>query len=515
MRGLFVSPTQFVAFAEPELGKRPEIATRARMGDVAGLVGLLPNPDPVLKKLGRDIAVYRDLLADAHIGGLVRRRKGAVLAMERGIQRESASVRNTKAVEAMLARLPMNRILSEILDATLFGYQPLEVQWGVVDGLLQPLALRGKPAEWFQFDGEGSLRFLSIDSGAQGEALPQRKFLCPRQDPSYANPYGVADLSRVFWPVAFKKGGLQFWVQFTERYGSPFLIGKQPRSAGPSETDALLDQLEAMVQDAVAVIPDDSSVQIVESAGKAASAEIFERLLLFCRSECSIALLGSNQAVEKDSTNASATAGNEVARDIRDADAALVAETLNQLVAWFVELNWGDAARPVYALWEQEEVDTVQAQRDKTLKDAGATFTPQYFQRAYSLQAGDLADADKPNEPASLTEPAAFAETNTEADTEPQTTLDAAINALAAGDPAREALASLFDTLREAITSAHDPIDALALLDAALPGLDTGTLETLLTQALFAAQGFGRLSLNAPAPAAPAFVATATPPKGA
>lgn len=44
------------------------------------------------------------------------------------------------------------------------------------------------------------------------------------------------------------------------------------------ETDNLADLLEDMVQDAVAVIPDDSSVEIQE-ANKSSSAEVFEKLI--------------------------------------------------------------------------------------------------------------------------------------------------------------------------------------------------------------------------------------------
>lgn len=99
-----------------------------------------------------------------------------------------------------------------------------------------------------------------------------------------------------------------------------------------------------MVQDAVAVIPDDASVDIVEAGGKSGSADLYEKLLLFCRSEISIALLGSNQVVEKDSTFASAKAGAGVADDLRDAGTRLVEAAMNQLLRWLVDLNEGEAA---------------------------------------------------------------------------------------------------------------------------------------------------------------------------
>ena len=46
----------------------------------------------------------------------------------------------------------------------------------------------------------------------------------------------------------------------------PHLIGKHPRGSTKEETNSLADMLEDMVQDAIAVIPDDSSIEIQEAS---------------------------------------------------------------------------------------------------------------------------------------------------------------------------------------------------------------------------------------------------------
>ena len=384
-KGMWVSPTEFVQFAESGKSLSDQIATRSRSIDFYALGTYLPNPDPVLKALGKDIKVYRELRADAHVGGCIRRRKAAVKALEWGLDRDKAKSRVAKSVQAIFADLDLSRIITEMLDAVLYGYQPMEVMWGKVGGYLVPVDIVGKPADWFVYDEENQLRLRTRQSPLKGEELPARKFLVPRQDASYDNPYGFADLSMVFWPTTFKKGGLKFWVQFTEKYGAPWVIGKHPRSASDAETNLLLDRLEDMVQDAVAVIPDDSSVDIKEAAGKTGSTEVYERLLHFCRSEVSIALLGQNQTTEANANRASAQAGLEVTRDIRDGDKAIVQEAFNTLIRWVCELNFNDGARPVFEMWEQQEVDKVQAERDEILTRAGAKLTRAYFMRAYGL----------------------------------------------------------------------------------------------------------------------------------
>lgn len=414
-RGLYLPDGTVHRFAEGSAhkGLADHIATRGRSPDFTALGMYLPNPDPILKKMGKDAAVYRDLKSDAHVGGSVRRRKAAVKAMEwrvvdsvnvQGGSRAGmkASPRAMSLAYDLLVDLDLDALLSEMLEAPLFGWQPMEVLWRRAPwagGAWLPEAVQAKPQEWFHFDPEGMLRFRSRAHPMYGEELQPRKFLVPRQDATYANPYGTADLSMCFWPTTFKRGGLKFWVTFAEKFGMPWVVGKQPRNAGGKETDDLLDQLEAMVQDAVAVIPDDSSVDIKESSSKGDVAGAYEALLMFCRSEVSIALLGQNQTTEANSNRASATAGLEVTQDLRDGDARLVEGAVNQLLRWVTDLNESeDAPSPRFELFEQEEVSEVQAKRDGELSRAGVRFTAAYWRRSYGLEDGDIEEdsADPP-----------------------------------------------------------------------------------------------------------------------
>lgn len=392
MSGIYVSPNEFVSFADLKKPSKDAIATRSRVNGSMGISGTLPNPDPILKKMGKSIQVYRDLTSDAHVGGCVRRRKSSVLALKHGLDKEQAKTPVADFIGKVFAKLQMRTIISQMLDAPLFGYIVLEVMWADVDDKIVPVDVVAKPSEWFFFDDSNQLRMRTKDD-RDGILLPERKFILVRQDATYDNPYGIADLSRCFWPTTFKRGGFEFWLRFTEKYGSPFLVGKHPRNTHNAEVDALLDSLEAMVQDAVAAIPDDSSIEIIEAAGKGSSADIYERFMMFCRSEVSIALTGTNQTTEADTTNASAQAGLTVSEDIRDGDAELVMEAMNTLVRWTVELNASENEEvPVWSMWSPETIDKTQAERDQILKNAGANFTNEYFIREYNLKEGDLGE---------------------------------------------------------------------------------------------------------------------------
>ena len=372
-----------------------QIAVLSHFG-MSGFGGWLPNPDPILRKMGRQIDVYRELLRDPLVGGQVRRRKAAVARLQWRLDGDDVPTNVRDTIQAALESHDLDRLIKDILNATLFGYQPIEIIWQR-GSLWLPERIIAKPPEWFGFDDDAQLYFHQ--NGASREPLPAYKFLCPTQEASYANPYGLGDLGLVFWAVTFKRAGLKFWAEFTQKYGSPWLIGKEPRSNTDADTNKLLDALEALVGNAVGTIPNDSSVEIHEASGKAASVDAYDKLIRYCRSEINIALLGQDQTTEANTNHASATAGLEVTDDIRDSDKRIVETTFNQLIEWVVEINFGDVARPKFVLFENEESGTRErAERDKMMVDAGAKFTNQYWQRTYGLEDGDLADEVQPTQ---------------------------------------------------------------------------------------------------------------------
>lgn len=500
-KGLYVSPTQYVEFADSGRDVRSlsqALATRSRINAGMGL-GLLPNPDPILRKQGKAISTYRDLLSDAHVGGCVRRRKSSVKALQWGITRGNASARTSKCIADMFADLDVRGLVGSMLDAVLFGYQPFEIDWAATGRLIVPADIVAKPPEWFAFDEDNQLRFLAQGTGSQGELLPDRKFLLPRQDATYANPYGLADLALVFWPTTFKRGGLKFWLTFTEKYGMPWAVGKHPRNATDEEMESLLDQLESMISDAVAVIPDDASIDIMEASGKASSADIYERLLMFCRAEVSTALLGQNQTTEATSNKASAAVGLEVTDDIRDSDRDVVTAAFNQLVRWIVELNFNDTACPTFEMWAQETVDETQASRDQKLMPSmsasGLRFTPNYYKRSYSLSDDDIERAaPAPASQAGVTDNTdpAFAEADPTAFPD-QIAIDGLPATLTAGTLQRQAVQMLQPAVA-AIQRGAETSEVLGLLAEAYPAMDASALEQMLSRMLFAAQLWGQLS---------------------
>jgi len=492
-RGIWVSDTEFVRFSEQSSTESltTHIATRLRAGDMSGFFGVLPNPDPILRRSGRQVQVYRELMVDTMVKSGARRRRAAVVSMEHGLDRETKAPKRTVAnMAAILADLPIKRLVRQLVDAGLFGYAVAEIIWGKVGGLVVPVDVVVKPSEWFGFDGDNKL--VLMDHG-RPIALPDRKFIVVANNDSYNNPYGEADLASCFWPVAFRRGGLKFWVTFSEKYGMPWAVGKQPRSAGQPDADALADKLEAMVRDAVAVIPDDASVELLQST-TTANADMYESLLMYCSREINIALLGNNQSTEKESNRASATAASGVEDELRDADADMVAAGISQLVAWTCEVNWPSAAAPCYEFWEQEEVDDRLAKRDYTLSQAGLTFSPAYWQRTYNLQPGDISTTvntvgAKPGQSGQQrVDQVVLAEGDVPPD---QAALDAAMAELPA-EAIQAAMEAMLRPALDAIAQGDTPDQVIVALAEAFPKMDSSALQDLLKRAFFVADLVGR-----------------------
>lgn len=493
-RGIWVSETDFVRFSEkPDAAMMSQhMATRVRAGDMSAMLGILPNPDPILRRMGRHIQVYRELMVDAMVRSGSKRRRAAVVSMEGGFDRETRAPRRTvNNLQAVFDDLPIHQLVRGLVDGGLYGYAVAEVIWGRVGNLTVPVDVVVKPQEWFGYDQDNKLVLRELTS-ITGTPVPDRKFIVVGSETSYINPYGEADLASCFWPVAFRKGGLKFWVTFAEKYGMPWAIGKLPRSASQGDTDKLAEQLESMVRDAVAVIPDDASVDL-KQAVTTANADMYEALLMYCSREINISLLGNNQSTEQDANRASAQAASGVEDTLRDADAEMVAGGLSQLAKWVVEVNWPSSVAPSYEFWQQEEVDERQAQRDKTLTDAGVKFTKAYWQRTYDLQDGDIEDtpATQANTPPGG--PLAAGVSLAEGDAVPAD--QAIIDALIADMPAAELSAAMEAMLRPALAAvrqAQSPDEVMAALVEAFPKMDSNALESLLQRAFFVADVTGR-----------------------
>ena len=368
-----------------------EVATRNdAYGDYNNFIKWLPNPDIVLAKANKTIAVYKELLADPFVHGCMESRKSGVLSLEWDIDRGKAKSRQTQFVKTIFANLKIYDIISSVLDAVGYGYSVMEIIWSMIDGYWVPTDIKQKPADWFCFDPDGRLLFKS-KMYPMGEPVPDNKFLVATNNGSYVNPYGMSILSKCFWATTFKKGGLKFWVTFTEKFGNPWTLIKVPSAFNQNQIDEVVEAFDKMVQEGIAVYKEniDAALQFPSSA----SVDIFERMLQYCKDDISMAFLGHTKA----SQSVPGELGNKKAQlDVREdivlSDKRIVEGFFNELIKIIFKLNFDSSIElPTFILYEeQDEIDINLANRDMILKNMGVNFTKDYIKRAYYLGDSDF-----------------------------------------------------------------------------------------------------------------------------
>jgi len=350
------------------------------------IMKLLPNPNQVLAKAGDVKATLENIRADLHVKSCITQRKAGVLSQLWEVQiPNNEQGQHFDLVRKVFDDLKIHSIIKKMLNAPFYGYQPLEIYWReeLINGQTYLVAkdIVAKPLDWFAFDEKGMLRLRTL-SNHEGMFLNHRKFLITQHEESYENPYGEALLSDCLWPVVFKKAGVKWLMVFLEKFGIPHYIGKTDEQMGTENYDKFLDAVDELVQDAVAIIGKEDSLDIIHGTTTSSEA-IYKFVLNFMNSEISKAILTetlTTEIGEKGSYAASKTHSLAL-QSVVDSDRAMVEEQFNLLIKYIIEVNFGVGYNlPKFIMYPQQDVDKPLAevtdllQKNKTLK-----FTKQFY----------------------------------------------------------------------------------------------------------------------------------------
>ena len=381
------------------------LATRDRFDIVALQNNILPDPDKILIENEYDYEIYRDLLLDPHLMATIQQRKMQVMQLEYEIQqgvegkgqsgKRIAQVNLQKELEQVFAEIDFNDLVSQIMDAIFFGYSVVELTWKKENKIIRPDKITGKPQEWFIFDKNNELRLRNYKHGfylfEEGEKLPPYKFILTQHKPTFTNPYGEKILSRCYWPVTLKKGGVEYWQLMMERYGMPYLIGRYPNTFNATQKNEFLEQLKQMVVDNITIFDEALGIEVKESP-KFDIGQLYENLVKFHNREISKAVLTVTLTTEIEKTG-SYNAGEvhkEMLQFLGESDRKLVESSLNKIIDYYCELNYGSIERPKIKLLDKEKVIEESVDRDKVLSDMGVKFSKEYFMKRYKLAEGDF-----------------------------------------------------------------------------------------------------------------------------
>lgn len=326
----------------------------------------LPNPDPILRAMGRAEQVYGSILIDPHVIGEVRSIRGSFRShqyrLEVGTEGDSKSQAAKELCEKWMQSQTPNAVVDwlevmwQMMACIFTGYRVHELVWELVDGKYLPTSVIDRPGRRFRFDVHGSPLLLS--NGAwQGANVEPYQFAISRHMPTHDNPYGMALLSSCFWPWTFKTGGWRYFVKYCERHGLPWPVGRYPAGTSESEQDALADALAGMMEAGYVVTQEGNSLELLVPNGSGSGNLPQQNLISLCNREMSKAL--TSQAMVGEQLDVGARAASDTAKvrqdEVHDSDRDIAAATMGQIFKWITLFNFGEGvAPPTLEFFKQE-----------------------------------------------------------------------------------------------------------------------------------------------------------------
>ena len=493
MDGLFVDENTFCEFSALEARRDSQLSQELYAGgfggfDPVGWMGLLPDPDPVLRKTGDGVDVLRSLLSDDKVISCIQNRKLGTLRKQdygfkpgakEGEKPSSASEALCADLAEDLSEINLYNVFSQILDAPYYGYTPVEYMWQPEGGKLRLDDLKPRPVEWFGFNDQHEPYYLGeVDLDIKPALREKAGFAM--HFPDAKNPYGLRLLSRCLWPVAIKKGGVQFWTMLCERFGKPWVTALV--SGDKTKREEALRMLTAMVTSGVAALSDGSKVDVHTFQGKG---EIHKQLVQYCDRCIARALMGQNLTNEGESTGSYAESKTSAGslEIYQEADEHLLVSFMNGLGKVYRDLNDKAAMAPVFQFREPEDY-TAQGELGKQAVDAGARLTDKFFERRMGLKTDEFTVADEKRKG-------------------PGTELSSGGDGLSPSQKAVEGLIS--DLIKSstsgvaenekliigAILASESADEAMERLLTIYPELSAGDLDEVLSQGLLAASAYG------------------------
>jgi phage gp29-like protein len=313
---------------------------------------------------------------DGHYSSVLGTRKRAVSGLPVVIEAatdDPTDVKLADEIRALFSRSTKS-MMEHCLDGLGKGFAVVEIIWDRSSTPWRPARYEWRDPRFFQFDMDSRTEIRLRDEADMMNGIPLEPYKFIRHVPQLKSGIPIrGGLARVVaWSWMFKSFDIKDWMAFAEVFGMPLRLGKYR----PGEPQANIDILKAAVAnlgiDAAAVIPEGMVIEFKELANSAAGADLFERLANWMDSQISKAVLGQTMTADNGSSRSQAEVHNEVRKDLRDADADQLAETLQRdLVIPYIVLNHGpQKAYPKVCLREPESADVT------VLSDALAKLVP-------------------------------------------------------------------------------------------------------------------------------------------
>jgi phage gp29-like protein len=303
---------------------------------------------------------------DPHYLSVLGTRKRAVAQLPIEVEAASDAADHQADAELIRAWLKRDMLEAEIfdmLDAIGKGFSMTEMIWRTRPGKWLPHDLKWRDPRFFEFDRVNG-ETLYLRGAAGPEALSAGKFIIHfhKAKSGLAIRGGLARV--VAWGWMFKNFSIKDWVSFLETYGMPLRIGRYDNGETEANIAILARAVADLASDAAAVFPKTMDVEFVDAKAGSAPGDLWRSMAEYIDDQVSKVVLGQTNTVDAKAGglgSGQADVHNEVRKDIRDADAKLLAATLNRdLVIPMIMFNRGprpDDAYPRITIGAPDPVD--------------------------------------------------------------------------------------------------------------------------------------------------------------
>lgn len=302
---------------------------------------------------------------------VLQSRKLAVIKLPISVEAAADDDRHQRDAELgreILAQSGIRRLLFDLLDGISKGFSVVETEWITGATRWLPSRFVYRDPRLFRTKSDAPDTILWTPNAASNLGLdPDAPLARGRyiiHKPMLASiPAPQAGLCRLgVWLWMFKSFGIRDWVEFLEGFGQPLRIGKYPASATPAEKAVLRQAVVELGRAAGVMVPQGMELTLDGIGESKAAPDLHLKLVSYFDQQASKLVLGQTTTTDAiGGGHAVSREHNEVRGDIRDADAADLAETLERdLIRIAIDLNHGpppDGLYPQIHIAEPETAD--------------------------------------------------------------------------------------------------------------------------------------------------------------
>lgn len=335
-----------------------------------------------------DQSVYDKLLRDDQVHAAMTQRIASVIGAEWRVERGGDDDKSRKAAEFLeenIKALNWNRICAQMMYATFYGYSVSECLYGT-DGkriYLRDIKIRERENFGWNAD-EKPIWLLDVESGKQGKAVDNPAFWwCRHGSVNNSELYGRGLANVVYYPVIFKHSGVNYWLDFLDKFANPTMVGK------PSEYDneenaqqIFLNTIEALHGSGGTVLKYGQELEILESLRTGGDYDTFTD---WCNTAISKAILGQSMSIEDGTSKSFGKTMLEIRAERSVMDDDMVSGSFNrQIVPFLINSNFKGAKMPrVYRDLEVREDMEAQSRADIRVFNLGYEPTQDYIEKTY------------------------------------------------------------------------------------------------------------------------------------